>query len=74
MRRRFPFGLSLKKAPRFVLFDAGVVAGLLSIGIYMAISNRHWIAAAFLFLGVVWMASIAFRLRRAAKSSKPGER
>jgi hypothetical protein len=74
MAQRFMSGFSLKKAPRFISFDAGVVAGLLSIGIYMAISNRHWIAAAFLFLAVLWMASIPLRLRRVAKSSDPGER
>ena len=64
----------LARMPRFVSFDTGVIAGLLSIGVYMAISNRHWIAAAFLFLGVLWMALIPFRLRRVAKSSAPGER
>jgi hypothetical protein len=74
MGRRFPFGLSLKKAPRFVSFDAGVVAGLLGIGVYMAISNRNWTAAVFLFLGALWMALIPFRLRRVAKSGDPGKR
>jgi len=63
MARKLPFRFSLKKTPRFVSFDAGVVAGLLAIGVYMAISNRHWIAAAFLFLGALWMISIPFRLR-----------
>lgn len=74
MERRFPFGLSLKKAPRFVSFDAGVVAGLLGIGVYMAICNRHWIAAAFLLMGLLWMALIPFRLRRLPKSGKSAER
>jgi Protein of unknown function (DUF2934) len=64
----------LARMPRFVSFDAGVVAALLGIGIIMAISYRNWIAAAFLFLGVLWMAWIPFRLRRAAKSNAPGER
>lgn len=62
------------RMPRFVSFDTGVIAGLLSIGVYMAISNRHWVAAAFLFLGVLWMALIPVRLRRVAKSSAPGQR
>jgi hypothetical protein len=55
--------------PRFVSFDAGVVAGLLGIGIYLAILNRHWIAAAVLALGVLWMMSIPIRLR-AGKSNR----
>ena len=74
MGRKPPFGLNLKKAPRFVSFDAGVVAGLLGIGVYMAICNRHWIAAAFLLLGVIWTALIPIRLRRVAKSRQSGER
>ena len=53
--------------------DAGVIAGLLGICIYMAISNRNWIAAAFLLLGVLWMALIPYRLRRAAKSREQSE-
>jgi hypothetical protein len=68
MARKRPFEFSLKKAPRFVSFDAGVVAGLLGIGVYLAVSNRHWIAAAVLLLGVLWMISIPLRLR--ARKSK----
>jgi hypothetical protein len=56
--------------PRFVSFDAGVVAGLLGIGIYFAILNRHWIAAAFLFLGVLWMISIPVRLHIRKSNSR----
>ncbi len=33
--------ISLERVPRFVSFDAGVVAALLGIGIYLAIVNRH---------------------------------
>jgi len=66
--RKFPLGIRLERMPRFVSFDAGIVAGLLCIGSYLAISNRHWTAAAFLFLGVLWMISIPIRLR-ARKSS-----
>ena len=62
MARKLPFEFSLKKMPRFVSFDAGVVAGLLGIAIYMAVSSRHWIAAAFLLLGALWVISIPFRL------------
>lgn len=68
MRRTLPFEFSLRRLPRFVSFDAGVVAALLGIGIYLAILNRHWIAAAFLGLGVLWMISIPIRLR-AGKSN-----
>ena len=67
MARRLPIAFRLQKMPRFVSFDAGMIAGLLIIGIYLAIQSRHWIAAAFMALGVLWMASIPFRLR-AAKS------
>jgi hypothetical protein len=74
MFRKFPPGFSLKRVPRFVSFDAGVVAGLLGIGAYLAVSDRHWIAAAILFLGVLWMARIPFRLRRMAKSCESRER
>ena len=63
MAGKLPSGFSLKNVPRFISFDAGAIAGLLGIGIYLAISNRHWIAAAFLFLGVLWMISIPVRLR-----------
>jgi hypothetical protein len=63
MARRLPFGFRLEKLPRFVSFDAGVVAGLLGIGLYLAIVTRHWVAAAFLLLGVLWMISIPIRLR-----------
>jgi hypothetical protein len=74
MGRRFPFPLILQQAPRFLTFDAGVITGLLGIGVYMAISSRHWIAAAFLFLGVLWAAWFPFRLRHVAKSSPSGKR
>lgn len=63
MARKLPFGISLARVPRFVSFDAGVVAALLSIGIYLAILNRQWTAAAFLLLGVLSMISIPIRLR-----------
>ena len=73
MKPGLPFGLSLKKAPRFVSFDAGLIAGLLAICTYMAISHRNWLAAAFLVLGVLWMALIPYRRRRAAKSTGEAE-
>jgi hypothetical protein len=63
MARKRRFGISLERVPRFVSFDAGVVAALLGIGIYLAIVNRHWIAAAFFLLGVFWIVSIPIRLR-----------
>jgi len=74
MERKHLFGLDLKKTPRFLSFDAGVVAGLLSIGIYMAISNRHWFAAALMFLGMLWMAFIPIRSRWLAKSNASDKR
>jgi hypothetical protein len=67
-------GFNMKNAPRFFAFDAGLVAGLLAIGVYMAISNRHWIAVAVLSLGVLWVAWIPCRLRRAEKPIDPNER
>jgi hypothetical protein len=73
MARKLPFGISLERVPRFVSFDAGVVAALLSIGIYLAIVNRHWVAAAFFLLGVLWMISIPIRLR-VRKSNGRGTR
>jgi hypothetical protein len=69
MSRKLPFEFTLKRVPRFVSFDAGAIAGLLSIGIYLAILNRHWIAAAFLGLGVLWMISIPIRLRAGRSNS-----
>lgn len=63
MARKLPFGFSLERVPRFISFDAGVVAALLGIAIYLAILNRHWIAAAFLLLGALWIVSIPIRLR-----------
>jgi hypothetical protein len=74
MTSKLSFGLSFKKMPRFMAFDAGVIAGLLSIGIYLEILNRHWNAAACLFLGGLWMALIPLRLSRAVKSRERGER
>jgi hypothetical protein len=53
----------VEKMPRFVSFDAGVVAGLFGIGLYIAVVSRHWIAALFLILGAAWMISIPIRLR-----------
>lgn len=55
------------RMPRFFAFDAGVIVGLLGIGAYLAIVNRHWLAALFLVLGILWMVSVPYRLR--AKSS-----
>lgn len=63
MARKLPLRIRLERMPRFVSFDAGVVAGLLCIGGYLAISNRHWIAAAFLLAGALWMIWISIRLR-----------
>jgi len=63
MARKRPFGISLERVPRFVSFDAGVVAALLSIGIYLAILNQQWIAAAFFLFGALWMISIPIQLR-----------
>jgi hypothetical protein len=63
MARRLPIAFRLEKMPRFISFDAGMVVGLLGIGIYLAILSRHWVAAAFLALGMLWMVSIPFRLR-----------
>ncbi len=57
----------LARMPRFFSFDAGVIAGLLGIGAYLAIVNRHWLAAVFLVVGILWMVSVPYRLR--AKSS-----
>jgi hypothetical protein len=59
----------LEKLPRFVSFDAGVVVALLGVGIYLAVMNRRWIAAALLLCGALWMMSIPLRLRgRKAKT------
>jgi hypothetical protein len=63
MVRISPFEFLSRRLPRFIAFDAGVVAGLLGIGVYFAILNRHWIAATFLALGVVWIISVPLRLR-----------
>jgi hypothetical protein len=71
MVRGLPFGLRLEKLPRFISFDAGVVAGLLGIGLYLAITTRHWLAAAFLLLGVLWMISIPIRLRVRRSNGRP---
>jgi hypothetical protein len=57
----------LARMPRFFSFDAGLIAGLLGIGAYLAIVNRHWLGAVFLLLGILWMVSVPYRLR--AKSS-----
>ena len=70
MTRKLPFRISLERVPRFVSFDAGVVAALLGLGIYLAIVNRHWIAAAFLLVGVLWMISIPIRLRIRKSNSR----
>jgi hypothetical protein len=71
MVRRLPFAFRLEKLPRFISFDAGVVAGLLGIGLYLAIVTRHWISAAFLLLGVLWMISIPIRLRVRRSNNRP---
>jgi hypothetical protein len=63
MAIKLPFHRLMAKMPRFVSFDAGVVAGLLGIGIYLAIVRGHWIAALFLALGAAWMIFILIRLR-----------
>jgi hypothetical protein len=71
MVRRPPFGFRLEKLPRFIAFDAGVVAGLLGIGLYLAIVTRHWVSAAFLLLGVLWMISIPIRLKVRRSNNRP---
>lgn len=63
MARKLPIRFRLEKVPRFISFDAGVVAGLLSIGIYLAIVKRNWLAVVLLALGLLWMISIPIRLR-----------
>jgi hypothetical protein len=62
MMRRLAFAFKLQKRPRFISFDAGIVAGLLGIGIYLAILSRHWIATVFLALGVLFIVAIPIRL------------
>jgi hypothetical protein len=61
MKRRFPLRFRLSRVPRFVSFDAGVVVGLLGIAAYMAVMNRHWIAAGFLLLAVLAVVMISLR-------------
>jgi hypothetical protein len=63
MARNWPLKFRLSRAPRFVSFDAGVVAALLGLGLYMALVKGYWIAAIFLTLGMLWMISIPIRLR-----------
>jgi hypothetical protein len=74
MVRKLPLGARLGRVPRFISFDAGVVAGLLGIGIYLAIVNQRWIAAAFLALGVLWMISIPIRLRAGKSNNRQPRR
>lgn len=66
----FQFKFNLRMAPRFVSFDVGVIVGLLAVGAYLAIHSRHWIAAAFLLLAMVWTALVPLKLRRATKSTE----
>jgi hypothetical protein len=63
MSPKILFSRFVEKMPRFVSFDAGLVAGLLGIGIYLAIARRHWTAALFLVLGAAWIISVVIRMR-----------
>lgn len=63
--KRSPLGFNISRFPRLVSFDAGVLAGLVSIAVYMALLNKHWVAAGFLTAGAIWLALVGLRVSRA---------
>lgn len=64
MAHRFLAPFKVKKGLRAISFHAGLGAGLLAVGAYLAAINHHWLATAVFIIAAMAIASIPLRLPR----------